>query len=107
WVFVGLLAGVEVGHDFPALAANLQFLGTIFLRLIRVIIAPLLFGTLVVGIAGHADLKNVARLALNLLIYLEIVSTIAFLIGSASINISRAGEGVRPPPSATSETLNA
>jgi proton glutamate symport protein len=61
WILVGLLAGVEVGHDFPSFAANLQFLGTIFLRLIRVIIAPLLFGTLVVGIAGQADHKKIGR----------------------------------------------
>lgn len=107
WIFVGLLAGAEFGHDFPGLATNLQFLGTIFLRLIRVIIAPLLFGTLVVGIAGHADLKRVGRLGLKSLIYFEIVSTIALLIGFAAINISRAGEGVRLPPSATAEALNA
>ena len=107
WILVGLLAGIEVGHDFPSFAANLQFLGTIFLRLIRVIIAPLLFGTLVVGIAGHADLKKVGRLGLKSLIYFEIVSTIALLIGFAAINISRAGEGVRLPPSANAEPLNA
>ena len=107
WIFAGLLAGVEVGHDFPSFAANLQVLGTIFLRLIRVIIAPLLFGTLVVGIAGHADLKRVGRLGLKSLIYFEIVSTVALLIGFAAINISRAGAGVRLPPSATSEALNA
>src|SRR5438128_10126595 len=107
WILVGLLAGVEVGHDFPSFAANLQFLGTIFLRLIRVIIAPLLFGTLVVGIAGHADLKKVGRLGLKSLIYFEIVSTIALLIGFAAINISRAGEGVHLPPSANAEPLNA
>jgi len=107
WIFVGLLAGAEVGHDFPGLATNLQFLGTIFLRLIRVIIAPLLFGTLVVGIAGHADLKRVGRLGLKSLIYFEIVSTIALLIGFAAINVSRAGEGVRLPPSTTAEALNA
>src|SRR5258708_21733474 len=106
WILVGLLAGVEVGHDFPSTAANLQFLGAIFLRLIRVIIAPLLFGTLVVGIAGHADLKKVGRLGLKSLVYFEIVSTIALLIGFAAINISRAGEGVRLPPSATAEALN-
>lgn len=106
WILVGLLAGIEVGHDFPSFAANLQFLGTIFLRLIRVIIAPLLFGTLVVGIAGHADLKKVGRLGLKSLIYFEIVSTIALLIGFAAINISRAGEGVRLPPSAANESVN-
>src|SRR6266403_5379483 len=107
WILVGLLAGAEVGHDFPQIAANLQFLGTIFLRLIRVIIAPLLFGTLGVGIAGHADLKRVGRLVLKSLIYFEIVSTIALLIGFAAINISRAGEGVRLPPSTSGESLNA
>jgi proton glutamate symport protein len=107
WILVGLLAGAELGHDWPGIATNLQFLGAIFLRLIRVIIAPLLFGTLVVGIAGHADLKKVGRLGLKSLIYFEIVSTIALLIGFAAINISRAGEGVRLPPSATAESLNA
>src|SRR5258708_6399091 len=106
WILVGLLAGAEVGHDFPQIAANLQFLGTIFLRLIRVIIAPLLFGTLVVGIAGHADLKKVGRLSVKSLIYFEIVSTIALLIGFAAINIIRAAQRVRLPPSATAESLN-
>ena len=106
WILVGLLAGVEVGHDFPSFAAHLQFLGAIFLRLIRVIIAPLLFGTLVVGIAGHADLKKVGRLGLKSLIYFEMVSTLALLIGFAAINISRAGEGVHLPPSAAAEPVN-
>jgi proton glutamate symport protein len=107
WILVGLLAGAETGHDFPSFAANLQFLGIIFLRLIKTIIAPLLFGTLVVGIAGHADLKKVGRLGIKSLIYFEIVSTIALLIGFAAINISRAGEGVHLPPAAAAEPLNA
>jgi proton glutamate symport protein len=105
WILVGLLAGAELGHDAPDAAAKLQFLGTIFLRLIQVIIAPLLFGTLVVGIAGHADLKKVGRLGIKSLIYFEVVSTIALLIGFAAINISRAGEGVHLPPSANVESL--
>jgi proton glutamate symport protein len=107
WILVGLLAGAELGHDWPAVAVKLQFLGTIFLRLIKVIIAPLLFGTLVVGIAGHADLKKVGRLGIKSLIYFEVVSTIALLIGFAAINLSRAGEGVRMPPGTAAETLNA
>src|SRR5216684_3669314 len=106
WILVGLLAGAELGHDAPAIALKLQFLGIIFLRLIKTIIAPLLFGTLVVGIAGHADLKKVGRMGIKSLIYFEIVSTIALLIGFAAINISRAGEGVRLPPVAA-EPLNA
>jgi proton glutamate symport protein len=106
WILVGLLAGAELGHDAPDFAVKLQFLGTIFLRLIKVIIAPLLFGTLVVGIAGHADLKKVGRLGIKSLVYFEIVSTIALLIGFAAINLSRAGEGVHLPPSTAAETLN-
>jgi proton glutamate symport protein len=108
WILVGLLAGAELGHDTPSVAANLQFLGNIFLRLIKVIIAPLLFGTLVVGIAGHPDLKRVGRLGLKSMVYFEVVSTLALLIGFAAINISRAGEGVRLPASSVAETpLNA
>jgi proton glutamate symport protein len=94
WIAVGLFAGAEFGHDGPSTAAHLQFLGTIFLRLIKVIIAPLLFGTLVVGIASHADLKKVGRLGIKSLVYFEIVSTLALMIGFAAITISRAGEGV-------------
>src|SRR5258707_1371197 len=101
WILVGLLAGVEVGHDFPLFAANLQFLGTIFLRLIRVIIAPLLFGTLVVGMAGLAALKKLGRPGLTSLVSFEIASTIALLFALAATTIRRAGEGLRLPPSAT------
>src|SRR5258708_6617386 len=106
WIFVGLLAGAEFGHDWPSVAVNLQLLGTIFLRLIKVIIAPLLFGVLVVGIAGHSDLKKVGRLGIKSLIYFELVSTIAMLVGYVAIHISRAGEGVHLPPSSTAQTLN-
>ncbi len=107
WIVVGLLAGAELGHDWPAAAENVQFLGTIFLRLIKVIIAPLLFGTLVVGIAGHADLKKVGRLGIKSLVYFEIVSVITLVIGFAAIDISRAGEGVHLPPVVGAAPLNA
>src|SRR5260370_27326603 len=68
WIFVGLLAGPEFGHDWPSVAVNLQLLRPIFLPLIKVIIAPLLFGVLAVGIAGHSDLKIVARLGIKSLL---------------------------------------
>jgi len=106
WILVGLLAGAELGQDWPSVAVNLQFLGTIFLRLIKVIIAPLLFGVLVVGIAGHSDLKKVGRLGVKSLIYFEVVSTIAMLIGYAAIHLSRAGEGVHLPPASAAQALN-
>ena len=106
WIFVGLFSGVELGYDAPHFASNLQFLGNIFLRLIKVIIAPLLFGILVTGIAGHANLKKVGRLGVKSLVYFEVVSTIALLIGFAAINISKAGESVHLPPSSSQESLN-
>jgi len=106
WILVGLLAGAEFGHDWPSVAVNLQVLGTIFLRLIKVIIAPLLFGVLVVGIAGHSDLKKVGRLGIKSLIYFEVVSTLAMLIGYAAIHISRAGEGVHLPAASAAQSLN-
>jgi proton glutamate symport protein len=100
WILTGMAAGIELGHDAPAFAVQFQILGAIFLRLIKVIIAPLLFGTLVVGIAGHADLKKVGRMGIKAIVYFEIVSTIAILIGLAAINISGAGEGIPMIPGA-------
>ncbi|MGB0034148.1 MAG: cation:dicarboxylase symporter family transporter [Candidatus Acidiferrales bacterium] len=97
WILAGMAAGAELGFDAPAIAVHFQVLGSIFLRLIKVIIAPLLFGTLVVGIAGHADLKKVGRMGIKAIVYFEIVSTIAILIGLAAINLSRAGVGIHLP----------
>jgi proton glutamate symport protein len=107
WMLVGMAAGVEFGHDWPITAVKLQFLGTIFLRLIKVIIAPLLFGTLVVGIAGHADLKKVGRMGIKARVYFEIVSTLALLIGFVAINLTQAGVGLQPPTSVPPAVLNA
>jgi proton glutamate symport protein len=106
WIFVGMATGAEFGHDWPVAAVHFQIFGTIFLRLIKVIIAPLLFGTLVVGIAGHADLKKVGRMGIKALVYFEIVSTLAMLIGFAAIHVTRAGAGISLPTSVTNETLN-
>jgi proton glutamate symport protein len=100
WIVVGMLAGAEIGHDAPAAALHLQILGQIFLRLIKTIVAPLLFGTLVSGIAGHADLKQVGRMGVKALVFFEVVTTLALLIGLAAINLSRAGVGVTAPASA-------
>jgi proton glutamate symport protein len=107
WILVGLFAGLETGYDAPTTAMKLQILGLIFLRLIKVIIAPLLFGTLVVGIAGHAELKKVGRMAVKALIFFEIVSTIALLIGLVVINLSKVGVGIRLPPQALQQTVSA
>jgi len=100
WILAAMLLGAEVGHDFPAFGVSLRLLAQIFLRLIRVIIAPLLFGSLVSGIAGHTDLKKVGRMGIKALIYFEVVTTVALFIGLAAINISAAGVGAQIPSNA-------
>ncbi len=94
WIFISMVVGAEIGNDWPKVGANLKFISDIFLKLIKTIIAPLLFSTLVVGIAGHADMKQVGRMGWKSLLYFEIVTTIALIIGLAAINISKAGEGI-------------
>lgn len=94
WILVSMIAGAEFGHDLPETAKNMQVLSKIFLRLVKTVIAPLLFATLVYGIAGHSNLKQVGRMGWKSLLYFEIISTIALFIGLAAINISRAGEGI-------------
>ena len=105
WIFIAMLLGAAVGHDFPNAATNLRVLALIFLRLIKTIIAPLIFGTLVVGIAGHSNLRQVGRLGLRSIIYFEIVTTIAIFLGLAAINISKAGVGVQLPAAPATETV--
>ncbi len=105
WILVGMVVGAEVGHDWPQVAVNLRVLSQIFLRLIKMIIAPLLFGTLVVGIAGHQDLKKVGRMGVKALIYFEVVTTLALFVGLAAINISKAGVGIQLPTSPRADQL--
>ena len=105
WIFIAMLLGVEIGHDAPYVATNLRVLALIFLRLIKTVIAPLIFATLVVGIAGHSNLKQVGRLGLRSIIFFEIVTTIAIFLGLAAINISKAGIGVQLPASNSTDTV--
>ena len=104
WIFIAMLLGAEIGHDFPDVATHLRVLALIFLRLIKTIIAPLLFGTLVVGIAGHSNLKQVGRLGLRSIIFFEVVTTIAIFLGLGAINLSKAGVGVQLGASASADT---
>ena len=97
WILISMIVGVEFGHDLPDVAVKLQVVSLIFLRLIKTIIAPLLFATLVVGIAGHSNLRQVGRMGWKSLVYFEIVSTIALFIGLLAINITRAGAGIKVP----------
>src|SRR2546427_2248861 len=107
WIFVAMLVGAETGNDWPGVAINLRLLSLIFLNLIRTVIAPLLFSTLVVGIAGHASLRQVGRMGIKALVYFEVVTTLALLIGLAAINFTKAGVGVTMPAATTSSQVNA
>lgn len=94
WIFIAMAAGIAVGHFFPGFGKDLAFLGTIFLRLIKSIIAPLLFATLVVGIAGSGSAKAMGRIGLKAIIYFEIVTTVALFLGLAAVNLARPGDGI-------------
>jgi proton glutamate symport protein len=97
WILASMLIGAEFGFDFPSVAIHLNLFSKIFLNLVKTIIAPLLFATLVVGIAGHADLKQVGRMGWKSIVYFEVVSTVALFIGLLFINLSGAGKGVIIP----------
>jgi proton glutamate symport protein len=98
WILISMILGAEFGHDIPSIAIHMNLFSKIFLNMVKTIIAPLLFATLVVGIAGHSNLKQVGRMGWKSILYFEIVSTIALFIGLLAINISKAGVGVTLPP---------
>lgn len=94
WIFTAMLLGIEVGITFPMVGLEMERLGTIFLRLVKTLVAPLIIATLVVGIAGHSNIKQLGRIGLKSIIYFEIVTTFALVIGLLAINVTKAGEGV-------------
>ena len=101
WIFFAMLLGLELGLDSPGFSAHLRVLSDIFLRLIKVIVAPLILGTLITGIAGHGDLRKLGRIGLKSLVYFEVVTTIALFIGVGAINLTKAGVGLVLPRVAT------
>src|ERR1051325_6903081 len=95
WILISMVVGVLIGVFAPDFALKLKPVATAFLRMIKSIMAPLIFATLVVGIAGHGDdMKRVGRLALKSIIYFEIVTTLALVIRLLAVNIVRPGDGV-------------
>lgn len=97
WILIALVAGVIVGAVAPEFAVRMHPLATIFLRMVKMIIAPLLFSTLVVGIAGHGDVKKIGRVGIKTIIYFEVVTTIALFIGLGVANFTNPGFGTAHP----------
>ena len=94
WILISIVMGIIIGRDYPGVALSLQPLSQGFIRLVKTIVGPILFATLVYGIAGHSDLKQVGRMAWKSLLYFYTATTIALFIGLAAINISKAGVGI-------------
>jgi proton glutamate symport protein len=126
WIVVAMVAGVAIGYCFPDgpnagrfRASDLEVLSTLFLRMVKLLLAPLIFATIVVGIAGHGnDMKRVGKLALRSIAYFEVVTTLALVVGLAIANIVKPGLGVHldgaapvarivvaPPPASLSGML--
>ena len=116
WILISMLIGTIVGYFLPGASGtgapipgqfdsqDLKVLSNVFLRMIKSLVAPLIFATLVVGIAGHGDdLKRVGRLAFKSIVYFEIVTTLALFIGLAAVNLTKPGVGVNLQ-TGTSET---
>jgi proton glutamate symport protein len=99
WILISMIVGVQIGMQFHTLALDLQVFSKVFLKLVKTIIGPILFGTLVVGIAGHSNLKQVGRMGWKSLVYFEIVTTFALALGLIAINVSEAGKNITIPPS--------
>jgi proton glutamate symport protein len=97
WIFIAMVAGAELGFDAPGVAIELKVFSDIFLKLIKSIVAPLIISTLVVGIAGHGDIKGVGRMGVKAIIYFEVVTTLALGVGLLAINVTKAGVGLTFP----------
>lgn len=93
-IFLGMAVGLCVGWLAPDIAVSLRPLSTIFIRLIKSLIAPLIFTTLVVGIAGHGNLRQVGRMGVKSLVYFEVITTLALVVGLVAVNLVKPGVGV-------------
>ena len=105
WIFIGMAAGIALGLAAPDFALRLAPVSNIFLRLIKSIIAPLLFGTLVYGIAGAGSLRTMGRIGLKAIVYFEIVTTLALVIGLTAVNLVRPGAGMKLEKTAADAVL--
>ncbi|MGA2962590.1 MAG: cation:dicarboxylase symporter family transporter, partial [Candidatus Korobacteraceae bacterium] len=101
WIFIAMLIGACMGHDWPGVGPGCRTVSLIFLRLVKTLIAPLIFAMVVQGIAQHSDIKKTGRMGLKAIIYFEIISTIAIIIGLIAVQISKPGVGLHLPAEAS------
>ncbi len=105
-IFIGLAIGIVIGHVWPDTGVAIRPLADLFLRLIKMILAPLIFSTLVIGIAGTGNLKAVGRIGLKAIVWFELATTIALVIGLVMVNLIRPGAGVALPAGADTAPLS-
>jgi proton glutamate symport protein len=94
WILASIVVGIFLGYDFPHIAMATKPLSQGFIKLVKTIVGPILFATLVYGIAGHSDLKQVGRMAWKSMLYFYCATTLALFIGLAAINLTKAGVGI-------------
>ena len=97
-VLLAIVLGISLGHFFPDVGASLKPLGDAFIKLIKMLVGPIIFATIVSGIGGIGDLRKVGRVGLKALIYFEILTTVALLIGLVVGNVFTPGTGVHADP---------
>ncbi len=99
WVLIGIVLGILVGYFFPSTGQSLEPLGNTFINLIKMVIPPVIFCTVVAGIAGMGSLRSAGRIGVKALVYFEVLTTVALVLGLIVINVVRPGEGVNADPS--------
>jgi len=97
-VLIGITLGVAFGHFYPSLGTDMKPLGDGFIKLIKMLLAPVIFATIVVGIARMGDLKEVGKVGAKALLYFEVLSTIALVVGLLVVNILKPGVGMNVDP---------
>jgi proton glutamate symport protein len=100
WTFFGIMAGVELGVWAPATALKTRFLAELFLRLVRMVVAPLLFAAIVNGIAGHSAMRAVGRVAVKAILFFEVATTAGLILGVVAVDLGGPGWGVQLPAAA-------
>src|ERR1700761_2895262 len=97
-VLIGIIAGILLGHFYPDIGSQLKPLGDLFIKLIRMLLAPIIFASVVVGIARMNDLHEAGRVGVKAVLYFEVASTVALIVGMVIVNIVRPGSGMNIDP---------